>query len=282
MRAASSIDGQVKAAAAAQWRPASRRAVLRALWSTNLAEELQYRGNFVASVLGTIFWLAMALLTLALFFRQTERLGGWDFWEVVVLLGVFNTLAGIVDALLRPGIGSLAEQVRSGALDLVLSRPVEPQFFVSFRRLAIWRLADVVVGLALIGYALGRLAAPPTALQLATFAVAMLAAIAVVYALWVALMSLAFWFVKVENLSVIFDAVFSAARYPVSAYPGALRFVFVYLLPIAWTTTIPASALTGRLNPAGAVVAATVGAAALLVSRLLWKTALRHYTSAGG
>ena len=49
----------MKAAAAAQWRPASRRAVLRALWSTNLAEELQYRGNFVASVLGTIFWLAV-------------------------------------------------------------------------------------------------------------------------------------------------------------------------------------------------------------------------------
>src|SRR2546422_7387229 len=33
----------------------------------------------------------------------------------------------------------------------------------------------------------------------------------------------------VENLSVLFDAVNEAARYPVSAYPGALRFVFVYL-----------------------------------------------------
>jgi len=270
------------ATAAPAFKPATRRSVLRALWRISLAEEMQYRGNFVVSALGTMFWLAVALLTLGIFFRQTQTLGGWSFWEVVVLLGVFNTLAGIIEAALRPGIGSLAEQVRRGELDLVLSRPVEPQFFVSFRRLAVWRLADVVLGLALIGYALTRLGTTPSLADVAAFAVTMLAAVAIVYSLWVALMSLAFSFVAVENLSILFDAVFTAARYPVSAYPGALRFLFVYLLPIAWTTTIPASALTGRLGAGGALTAAAVGALALGLSRLAWRTALRGYTSAGG
>jgi ABC-2 type transport system permease protein len=76
--------------------------------------------------------------------------------------------------------------------------------------------------------------------------------------------------------------VYEAARYPVSAYPGALRFLFVYLIPVAWTTTIPASALTGRLGPATAVGAVAVAAAALAATRLLWRAALRQYTSAGG
>src|SRR5256712_3114658 len=91
--------------------------VLAALWRLNLAEELQYRANFVASVLGTLFWIGTALLTLALFFRHTTRLGGWDYWEVVVLLGVFNALTGVIEAVLRPGIGRLAGEVRSGGLD---------------------------------------------------------------------------------------------------------------------------------------------------------------------
>src|SRR5205085_3483148 len=121
---------------------------------------------------------------------------------------------------------------------------------------------DVVLGLALAGYALVRLHHVPTVAQLAAFGLALTAAVVVVYALWVALMSLAFWFVSVENLSVLFDAVYEGARYPVSAYPGALRFVFVYLIPIAWTTTIPASALTGRLEPGFALVAAAVAALA--------------------
>jgi len=264
------------------WRPASRLAVLRALWSTNLAEEMQYRGNFVAAMAGTLFWMAMALLTLAVFFRQTSALGGWSFWEGVVLLGVFNTLAGVVDALLRPGLGNLAAQIRNGHFDLVLSRPVETQFFVSFRRLSIWRVADILSGLGLVTYALVRLDTRPSALQVAAFTVALLSAVAVVYSLWVSLMSLAFWFVRVENLSVLFDAVFAAARYPVTAYPGALRFVLVYMLPIAWTTTIPASALTGRLSAGGLAISVLVGAGSLVLSRLVWRTAIRRYTSAGG
>ncbi len=257
-------------------------AVLGALWRLNVAEELQYRANFVASVLGTIFYMGTALLTLALFFRHTQRLGGWDYWEVVVLLGVFNALSGLVEAVLRPGIGQLASEVRSGHLDLVLARPVDAQAFVSFRQLDVWRLGDVVLGLALAGYALARLGRVPSPLQLGAFFVALASAGVVVYAIWVALMSLAFWFVSVENLSVLFDAVYEGARYPVSAYPGALRFLFVYLVPIAWTTTVPAAALTGRLRPGIALGAAAVGAAAFLLARVLWRVAIRRYTGASG
>ena len=256
--------------------------VLAALVRLNVAEELQYRANLVASILGTVFWIGTALLTLAVFFRHTVRLGGWDYWEVVVLLGVFNALTGLVEAVLRPGIGQLAGEVRSGRLDLVLARPVDAQAFVSFRKLDIWRLTDVVLGLALAGYALVRMGRMPSALELAAFAMALASASVVVYAIWVALMSLAFWFVSVENLSVLFDAVYEGARYPVSAYPDALRFLFVYLIPIAWTTTIPASALTGKLGPGIALVAAAVAATAFVLARLLWQLALKRYTGASG
>ena len=256
--------------------------VLRALWQLNWLEELQYRGNFIASLLGTVFWLLMAILTAALYFQHTSNLGGWEFWDVVVLLGIFNALAGVVETMLRPGIGHLPSDVRSGALDLMLVRPVDAQFYVSFRRLDVWRLADVVLGLALAGYAFAHTGRTIGVLELVTFVVTFVVAVAVVYAIWVALMSLAFWFVAVENMAALFDALFEAARYPVSAYPGALRFLFVYLIPIAWTTTIPASALTGRLRPALAIGALAVGIAAIGGSRLLWRVALKRYTSAGG
>ena len=254
--------------------------VIGALWKLNAAEELQYRANFVASFASTCFYLLTALLTLSLFFRHATNLGGWDFWEVVVLLGVFNALSGLVEAVLRPGIGDLAAQVRSGNLDLVLSRPVDAQIFVTFRHIDIWRFTDILLGLALSAYALVHLGRLPTAGQIIAFFVTLVAAAFVVYAIWVTLMSLAFWFVSVENIATLFDAVFEGARYPVSAYPTALRFLFFYLLPVAWTTTIPASALTGRLNLPTALAAAGVGLGALVFSRLLWRAAIRRYTGA--
>ncbi|HEX4632941.1 MAG TPA: ABC-2 family transporter protein [Gemmatimonadales bacterium] len=254
--------------------------VLAALWRLNAAEELQYRANFVASFASTCFYLLTAMLTLSLFFRHATTLGGWDFWEVVVLLGVFNALSGLVEAILRPGIGDLAAQVRSGNLDLVLSRPVDAQVFVTFRHIDIWRLADILLGLGVSAYALVHLGHFPTTIQIIAFFVTFVAAAMVVYAIWVTLMSLAFWFVSVENIATLFDAVFEGARYPVSAYPAALRFLFFYLLPVAWTTTIPASALTGRLSVTTALLAVGVGAAALLFSRALWRAAIRRYTGA--
>src|SRR5256886_7432596 len=105
----------------------------------------------------TTLFRSTALLTLAVFFSHTTRLGGWDYWEVVVLLGVFNALTGVIEAVLRPGIGRLAGEVRSGGLDLVLAKPVDAQGALSFRRLDILRVSERVLGLALAGYALVRL-----------------------------------------------------------------------------------------------------------------------------
>jgi ABC-2 type transport system permease protein len=262
--------------------PHSAFRILVAFWRINLAEELQYRANFVTSVLGTVFYMATALLTLALFFHHTTALGGWNYWEIVVLLGVFNALSGVIESVLRPGIGQLADEVRSGELDLVLVKPVDAQGFVSFRRLDVWRITDVVLGLALAGYALVQLHRVPTATQLAAFALTLAAAAIVVYAIWVTLMSLAFWFVSVENIAVLFDSVFEGARYPVSAYPEALRFLFVYLIPIAWTTTIPASALTGRLRPEVGVLAVLIAVLVFALARALWRASLRKYSGASG
>src|SRR6267143_2580125 len=150
--------------------------LLGAFLRLNFAEELQYRANFFASVLGTLFSMATALLTLSLFFHHTTTLGGWDYWDIVVLLGVFNALTGVIEAVLRPGIGQLAGEVRSGELDLVLVKPVDAQGFVSFRRLDIWRLTDVVLGLGLAGYALFRMGHTPSLAQLTAFGLSLAAA----------------------------------------------------------------------------------------------------------
>src|SRR2546422_9882180 len=99
---------------------------LVALWRLNIAEELQYRANFVASVLGTLFWIVTALLTLAGFFSHTTRLGGWGYWEVVVLLGGFNALTGGIEAGLGAGVGPAAGGGGAGGPGLAASEPGGP------------------------------------------------------------------------------------------------------------------------------------------------------------
>ncbi len=103
---------------------------------------------------------------------------------------------------------------------------------------------------------------------------------AIVYSFWLILATLSFWFVRVENILVIFQSVYEAGRWPVSLYPAWLRFGLTFLVPVAFAVTVPAEALTGRLTWQTAWLAVGLAAALLVVSRLFWKIGLRNYSGA--
>jgi ABC-2 type transport system permease protein len=112
--------------------------------------------------------------------------------------------------------------------------------------------------------------------------IAMLAAVTTLYALWILTVSAAFFFVRVDNLSQLFIAVFDAARWPISVFRGTLRALFTFVIPLALMTTYPARALLGTL-PASTLAVAMVGAALLFgAARLVWNASIARYTSAGG
>ena len=55
------------------------------------------------------------------------------------------------------------------------------------------------------------------------FAIALAAGGAIIYSFWLILATLSFWFVRVENMLVIFQSMYQAGRWPVSIYPPWLR-----------------------------------------------------------
>jgi ABC-2 type transport system permease protein len=101
-----------------------------------------------------------------------------------------------------------------------------------------------------------------------------------VYSFWLFLATCTFWFVRLDNIMVIFQSMYEAGRWPVGIYPGWLRGTLTFIVPVAFATTVPAEALAGRLNPmtlAGAVALAVV---LLLFSRWFWTFGVRHYSGA--
>ena len=75
-------------------------------------------------------------------------------------------------------------------------------------------------------------------------------------------------------------ALLASGRYPLNAYPPALRVLFTFVLPVAFLTTIPAKVL---LDSAGTpMLLAGLGLAVVFfaAARSFWLFALRFYTSA--
>jgi ABC-2 type transport system permease protein len=70
------------------------------------------------------------------------------------------------------------------------------------------------------------------------------------------------------------------ARYPVSLYPGWLRLLLTWVIPVGIITTVPAGVLTGVTSVkmlAGMIVLAI---ALMIAASALFRFGLRHYKSA--
>ncbi len=70
------------------------------------------------------------------------------------------------------------------------------------------------------------------------------------------------------------------ARYPVGIYPGWLRLVLTWIIPVGLMTTVPAQALAGDLVPATLLGSVALAAALLAAASLLFRIGLRRYASA--
>ena len=114
----------------------------------------------------------------------------------------------------------------------------------------------------------------------APFLVMLLSGVAIVYSIWLAMVSFAFWFVRIDNITELFYAFYEAGRYPVTIYRGVVRALLTFVIPIAFVTTFPASALIGRLDQTTVLIAVVFAVAFLFLSSRFWNFALRHYSSA--
>jgi ABC-2 type transport system permease protein len=172
------------------------------------------------------------------------------------------------------------EHVREGTLDFILLKPVSSQFMVSFRHFQTVQTLQVLLGLGVVVAGLSRLASDVTPASALAFAVTLACGFVLVYALLLFLSTLAFWFVRVDNLLAIFWAFIDAGRFPTDIYPGWLRLTMSTVIPVGIAVTIPAKAIAGLvdLQTLGLILLATV--VAWVVSRAFWQRGLRSYTGA--
>jgi ABC-2 type transport system permease protein len=249
---------------------------------TSLVLSMQYRVEFLLDGFVEVFWMATAIIPLVVVYGLRTTIPGWSFGEALVVMGWFTFLQGVLEGAINPSLATVVDHVRKGTLDFVLLKPADAQFLVSTARFQPWRSVNVLTAVAIFGWAFHLLGRPPSADAIALAGVAMLAAVAVLYSLWMLAVSAAFYFVRIDNLSQLLNAVFDAARWPVSVFGKGVRFVLTFVVPLALMTTYPAEALLGRLSGLTLLASIAGAAAALAVTRLVWRTSLARYTSAGG
>lgn len=253
--------------------------VAGALLRASLLTGLQYRADFLADSLTGVLRAAATAAPLGLVYLHRDEVMGWSAPDAALVLALFLIMQGIVGGLVEPNLGEVVDGVRNGTLDLILLKPADAQLLVSLRRLAPARMWDVVVGIAVMAWAIGEVGAP-SPLDAGIAALLLTAGLASFYSLFLLAICLSFFFVRVDNLRFLLWSAADAGRWPITVFSGWVRWALTVVVPVAILTSFPALALRGQWDASLLAVGCGTALAFVIGSRLAWTRSLAHYTSA--
>jgi ABC-2 type transport system permease protein len=245
------------------------------------AAGMTYRADFLLEGAMALLSLGLMLLPWVVLFDGRETVAeDWTRADALIVIAYFTAVRAVLEGLISPSLVDLVERIRSGAFDYVLLKPIDAQAMVSTSRCEPWQVFNLLFAIGLVVYAFAERGEPPAPADVGLGVVMFLAGLVAMYSLWLLCAAAAFWVVRLDNLTFLLGAIFDVARWPVQVFRGVWRFVFTFVIPVAVMTTFPAMALLGRLRAETAL--ATIGGALVLLagSRLVWRTAIRSYTSA--
>lgn len=239
-------------------------------------QEAEYRANFVLHSIETLMSLATGLSVLWVVTSQAEVIGGWGWNGLLVVFGLWFVVGGLVNMVVAPSIRQFMHDIWLGNLDFLLVKPQNHQLLASARKVMIFQVVDIAIGLVVLGTGLSRLGATIGLEEAVKFATILAAGAVILYSFWVVLGTLAIWTVKLENLMLVFFSMFEAGRWPAGLYPFWLKYSLTFLVPIVFAITMPAEAILGELPWSSIGLAVGWAVIFFLVSRKFFDYGVRY------
>jgi ABC-2 type transport system permease protein len=256
---------------------------LRVAWlyfRIGVMNEVQYRVNFLIQLVQSVLQLGTGLVVLALVFSHTPRLHGWRPAQLLAVLGIQILMGGVIRSVIQPNMTRLIEEIRLGKLDYALTKPEDAQLLVSVREVRLWEGIDIVTGAVVLGIAVAKVSTGVGGVDALAFAVALFLGASMIYCFWLILTTGAFWLVRIDQIVELFEGVYQTGRWPVTVYPGWLKFGLTFLVPIAFAVTVPAEAMTRLLSGRTLLIELAFAVVLGAFARWFWRIGLRRYSGA--
>src|SRR6266481_3643247 len=248
----------------------------------SLIREMSFKANFILWMLVEVLWFLGQIVFFSIIFGSVNRIGDWSKWEVVLLVGTHQIIAQLFQAFFFVNVANIPELVRTGRLDSLLVLPIDSQFAVSSKQFGLDSIVNAVLGAVVVCVSLFKLNVVPNALSILLYLVAICFGIAVHYSIMLGLAAVSFWIVRAQGLVYGYFNFLNIARYPDAIFPRLFRVIFGWIIPVVIIANIPARLLIKSLGQPFPLMVHLVVASTVVfwLSRVFWRFALQHYSSA--
>lgn len=242
---------------------------------------MENRFDFLFRFFPTTLTLILNVFTVSFIFSQVDEIAGWRFNELLLLMGTYYIVWGIFFGLFIHNLSRINKMVNDGDLDILLTKPIDSQFYTSFRmNIDFGEASTLITGIYLVIYSFVRMHVQTDVMNVLVYLLLITSGVIAAYSIWFMIMTLSFWTKRLPELHEAFLSLYSMNKYPLDIYRGVLKTILVFFLPIAVMVTFPTKFLLGRLTLPFMLWSLSAGIILLYTSHVFWNFALRHYSSA--
>jgi ABC-2 type transport system permease protein len=242
---------------------------------------MQYRVDFYVSTIGMLATNAAGLASFWILFNSIPSLNGWNYYELVFMYS-FALLAFTPLQLFFDNIWNLSRYVSSGDFIKFYFRPINIFFYYISEVFDLKGLSQLVFAIGTLCFAWAKLGIPVTFLNLLLVIVEVLSASLVMIGLMVLASASAFWIIYSTSVLNVFLKLKDFASYPVTIFNSIFKFVFTFLIPIAFISYYPSQLL---IRPEGVgiltMISPVIGVICFSVGYLVWMKGTKSYMGTG-
>ncbi|MDZ4662825.1 MAG: ABC-2 family transporter protein [Pseudomonadota bacterium] len=220
--------------------------LLLAFFKVSLIAEMEFRFNMVLKIVADVVWYVAQLSIFEILFLHSTHYADWDLPSVRVFLGILFFTDVFYMLFFSENLSRVSTMVRNGELDLLLAKPVNALFMVSFRKIDIGYFLNLIIVVGYLFWAINKLPIDLTAWNILWFCLMAPASLVVSYSVRVFFASLSIIFVNAEGVSYLWYSLYRLGTRPDSIYPTALRYLILTVLPVAFLASVPSRFLLGK------------------------------------
>lgn len=247
----------------------------------NIMAQMEYKANFISSIVTEIAFLMSKALYIIVIYSVGLSIHGVTPHQMLMFIGSYTVITGIMDSVYYPNIASIPEYIRSGELDIYLTKPISTQFLASFRKFNLGLgIPNVLAGVIMIVVSWNLSNVPVTLTNIIGYIIFTIIGSIITYPLLFFPTIFAFWFVKTDAL---YDFTFSSWDFnnmPMTIYNKVLQRIGIFLIPIFILTNFAPMFVFGMLPFLYQVYAFLAVPIFVGLVILFWNKAIKSYTSA--
>jgi ABC-2 type transport system permease protein len=247
---------------------------------------MQYRASFLFELAGNFLVTTLDLIALFILMTRFRQIGGWNLAEVAFLYGT-STVSFTVAELISGAFQGFDRWIVQGEFDRLLVRPLPIVFQVLTGDLQLRHLGRFTQGLLALVYALVLLRPTWGIGEWLYFGVMLAGGFMVFLAIFIVGAATAFWTPQTGELTNMFS--FGGqfmTSYPMHIYQPGLRWIFTFVIPMAFVNYYPSLYLLGKPDPLGLpswmpFLAPFMAGGVLAGAAAFWRLGVRRYQSTG-